>query len=49
MGAKMIRAAADGTLDFGAACGRTRQRDEPRDFDEFARRYAECEGAGPHG
>jgi hypothetical protein len=31
IGAKMIRAAADGTLDYEAACGRGRQR-EPRDF-----------------
>ena len=31
IGAKMIREWADGTLNFGAACGRARQRDEPRD------------------
>jgi hypothetical protein len=34
MGAKMIRAWADGTLDLEAACGRARQRDKPRDFGE---------------
>ena len=49
IGAKMIRAAADGTLDYAAACGRARRREEPRDFDAFARRLAECDGAGPLG
>jgi hypothetical protein len=48
IGAKMIRAAADGTLDYAAACGRGRHR-EPRDFDEPARRLAGCDGAGPLG
>ena len=48
IGAKMIRAAADGTLDYAAAYGRARQR-EPRDLDEFARRLAECDDAGPLG
>jgi hypothetical protein len=38
IGAKMIRAAADGTLDYEAACGRGRQREEPRNLDEFARK-----------
>jgi hypothetical protein len=33
IGAKMIRASADGTLDYAAACRRAWQR-EPRDFDE---------------
>jgi hypothetical protein len=36
IGAKMIRAAADGTLDFAAACGRARQR-EPRDYRDGGR------------
>jgi hypothetical protein len=36
----------DDTIDFAAACGRARQREEPRDFDEFARRPAERDGAG---
>jgi hypothetical protein len=31
IGAKMIRAAADGSLDYAAACGRARRREEPRD------------------
>jgi hypothetical protein len=48
MGAKMIRAWADGTLDFAAACG-ARQREEQRDFDERVRRFAERDGAGPLG
>jgi hypothetical protein len=47
IGAKMIGAAAHGTLDYVTACGRARQRDEPRDFDEFACRLAERDGAGP--
>jgi hypothetical protein len=42
IGAKMIRAAADGTLDFAAACGRARQ---PAFVDEFAW-FAEATG-GP--
>jgi hypothetical protein len=46
IGAKMIRAAADGTLGFAAACRRARQR-EPRDLDELARPVAERDGAGP--
>jgi hypothetical protein len=29
IGANMIRAWADGTLDFTAACGRARQREKP--------------------
>jgi hypothetical protein len=49
IGAKMIRAAADVTLDYAAACGRARRREEPRDFDAFARRLAERNGAGPLG
>jgi hypothetical protein len=47
MGAKMIRAAANGTLDYEAACGRARQREEPRDA--FARWLGERDGAGPPG
>jgi hypothetical protein len=49
IGAKMIRAAADGTLDYAAACRRARQPEEPRDFDEFARRPAKRDRAGPPG
>jgi hypothetical protein len=49
IGAKMLRALADGTLDYAAACRRARQPEEPRDFDEFARRLAERDGAGPPG
>jgi hypothetical protein len=45
----MIRAWADSTLDFAGACGRARQREERRDFDEFARRVAELDGAEPLG
>jgi hypothetical protein len=41
----MIRALADGPLDFAAPCRRIRQR-EPRDFDELVRRLAERYGAG---
>jgi hypothetical protein len=48
IGAKMIVAWADGTLNFGAACGRSRHQ-EPRDFDELFRRFAEREGAVPPG
>ena len=48
IGAKMIRAWADGTLDLAAACRRARQR-EPRDFDEVARRLAARDGAKPLG
>jgi hypothetical protein len=33
IGAKMIRALADGTLDYEAACGRGRQCEEPRNLD----------------
>jgi hypothetical protein len=50
IGAKMIRALADGTLDIAAACRRrASQREVPRDFEEFARRLAERDGAGPLG
>jgi hypothetical protein len=45
----MIRAAADGTLDYAAACGRARRREEPRDFDAFARRFTERADAEPPG
>ena len=45
----MLRALADGTLDYAAACGCGRQREEPRDSDEFAYRRAERVGAGPPG
>jgi hypothetical protein len=48
IGAKMIRARADDTLDFAAACRRARER-EPRDFDEFVPKLARREGAGPLG
>jgi hypothetical protein len=48
IGAKMIRAWADGTLDFAAACRRARQR-EPLDFEELVRRLAERDGAGSLG
>jgi hypothetical protein len=44
----MIRAWADGTLDFAAACRRARQCD-PHDFDELGRWLAERYGAGPLG
>jgi hypothetical protein len=47
IGANMIRSLAEGTLDYAAACGRARQRDEARDSDGVARRLAEREGAGP--
>ena len=49
IGAKMIRAAADVTLDYAAACGRARRREEPRDFDAFACRFTERADAEPPG
>jgi hypothetical protein len=50
IGAKTISALADGTLDYdAAACGRGRQREEPRDFDAFAPQFAERDGGGPLG
>jgi hypothetical protein len=49
IGAKMIRAWADGTLGFAAACRRRVRQREPRHFDEFVRKLAERDGAGPLG
>jgi hypothetical protein len=49
IGAKMIRALADGTLDYEDACRRSARQREPRDFDEIARRFAERAGAGRPG
>jgi hypothetical protein len=49
IGAKMIRALADGTLDYEAACRRRARQREPCDSDELARWLAERNGAGPLG
>jgi hypothetical protein len=45
----MIRAAADGTLDFATACRRAREREERRDFGEFIRKLAARDGARRRG
>jgi hypothetical protein len=49
IGAKMIRALADGTLHYEAACRRRARQREPREFDELARGLAERDGTGPLG
>ena len=49
IGAKMIRAWANGTLDFAAACGRAGERTEPRGLRRVVRPLVERDGAGPPG
>jgi hypothetical protein len=46
IGANVIRALADRTLDKEAACRRARQREEPHNLDEGLCRIAERDGAG---